>query len=78
MPELTVGTESLFAACVLPGCTTPVALVGDACEGCRTAFGDMLVITPGARRMTAEEIAERDRGVHNVYAWQAMQRGRNV
>jgi hypothetical protein len=65
---------ALLADCVLPGCKTPVALVGDVCQACRTAFGDMLVITPDARRMTAEEIAERDRSVHNIYAWQAMQR----
>lgn len=69
---------SLLTECVLPGCKTPVALVGDVCDGCREAFGDMLVAPPDARRMTAEEIAERDRSVHNVYAWQAMRRsGRN-
>jgi hypothetical protein len=74
--------RTLLAECVLPGCKTPVVLVGDVCDGCRTAFGDMLVIDPDAPRMTAEEIAERDRGVHNVYAWRAMQRsgrsGRNA
>jgi hypothetical protein len=46
-----------------------VAEVGDACQGCRDAFGPMLRMDPGAPRMTAEEIAERDRSVHNVYTW---------
>lgn len=62
-------TASLLADCVLPGCQTPVAEVGDACQGCRDAFGPMLRMDPGAPRMTAEEIAERDRSVHNVYTW---------
>ncbi|MGW4325423.1 hypothetical protein ACWEKR_05975 [Nocardia sp. NPDC004573] len=64
--------DTLFASCVLPGCHTPVALVGDVCDGCVEAFGPMLKHDPGGRRMTAEEIAERDRSVHNVYAWRRM------
>lgn len=61
----------LFPECVLPGCYTLVASTGDACDGCRTDFGDMLVIHPDAPRMTAEEIAERDRGIRDVYAFRA-------
>ena len=67
-------TDALLTSCVLPGCRTPVVLVGDACDGCVEAFGPMLRIDRGGRRMTAEEIAERDRSIHNVYTWQAEQR----
>ncbi|MBW0270765.1 hypothetical protein ATM97_07025 [Nocardia sp. MH4] len=66
--------DSLLVECVLPGCRTPVVTVGEPCDGCVEAFGPMLVCDPGAPRMTADEIAERDRSVHNVYVWQAMKR----
>lgn len=66
--------DTLLTSCVLPGCRTPVALVGDACDGCIQAFGPMLRHDPDGQRMTADEIAERDRSIHNVYAWQAEQR----
>ena len=56
----------LFPDCVLPGCDHPVAQVGDACETCKNAFGWMLTGTP--TRLTAEEIAERDRAVAATYA----------
>lgn len=54
--------------CAIPGCTTPVGEWGLPCDGCRKAFGDMLIETPGAHRMTEAEIAERDGYVHRQYA----------
>lgn len=62
-------TTALFPPCVIPGCPNPVAAVGEPCGGCRTAFGPMLRQTPG-RRLTADEIDERDRGVRAAYALQ--------
>lgn len=56
----------LFAGCVIPGCDHLVALVGETCATCRTAFGDFLRPTEAA--LTAEEIAERDRVVAATYA----------
>ena len=56
--------------CVLPGCGTPVALVGDACGGCREAFGDMLRHDPAGTRMTQEQIDARDAAVHAAYRQQ--------
>jgi hypothetical protein len=38
----------------------------------------MLSYDPDGPGLTAEEIAERDRSVHNVYAWQAMQRRKGI
>lgn len=38
----------------------------------------MLSYDPDGPGLTAEEIAERDRSVHNVYAWQAMQRREGI
>lgn len=62
-------TTALFADCVIPGCPNPVSTVGEPCGDCRTAFGPMLQQTPG-RRLTAEDIAERDQYVHTAYALQ--------
>lgn len=59
-------TAALFPSCVLPGCTTPVAHVGEPCGRCLDAFGDMLQPTDQPA-LTAEQIAERDSTVHNAY-----------
>lgn len=61
------GESMLFPDCVIPGCPNPVTAVGDACGDCVAAFGPML--RPGPR-LTADEIAERDRGVRAAYALQ--------
>lgn len=58
--------HGLFTDCVIPGCDHPVAQVGDVCETCRNAFGWMLTGVPN--RLTAEELAERDRVVAATYA----------
>ena len=58
-------TATLFAICVLPGCTTPVAEPGDTCPACVTAFGSML--RPSGTRLTADEINERDAYVARAY-----------
>lgn len=71
-------SESLLAECALPGCHTPMATVGHPCDGCRTAFGSMLVYDPNGPGLTAEQIAERDRSVHEAYAWQAAQRRKAI
>lgn len=63
-------TAALFPACVIPGCPNPVAAVGEPCGACRTAFGPTLRHTPGGRRLTADDIAERDRFVRAAYALQ--------
>lgn len=52
-------TLTLTTPCVVHACTQPVAQIGDVCDTCRTAFGDMLV-TDGRTPMTEAEIAERD------------------
>lgn len=59
-------TLALFPACVLPGCTTPVVHVGEPCERCQTAFGDLLQPADGPA-MTAEQISRRDSATHNAY-----------
>ncbi|MFD4294168.1 hypothetical protein ACFWQG_13205 [Rhodococcus sp. NPDC058532] len=56
----------LFVDCVLPGCASPVASVGEVCGGCRTAFGDQLRAT-GRPALTADEVAERDRSTRLAY-----------
>ncbi|AVJ50273.1 hypothetical protein I5J36_gp57 [Mycobacterium phage Mendokysei] len=63
-------TDTLFASCVLPGCQNLVAEVGGPCDDCLAAFGPMLVRNEGGRRMTAEQIAERDSYVSAAYALQ--------
>ncbi len=57
---------ALLASCVLPGCSTLVAQAGEACDGCRTAFGEMLVLTDRPA-MTAEDIDRRDIEVTQAY-----------
>ena len=61
-------TAALFAACALPGCTTPVAEPGDTCDGCIAAFGSML--RPSGTRLTADEINARDAYVARAYQGQ--------
>lgn len=58
--------DTLLPDCVLPGCRQPVATVGEPCDGCRAAFGDML--QPGGQPLTAHQIAARDRTVEHAYA----------
>ncbi|WP_209447592.1 hypothetical protein [Rhodococcus qingshengii] len=50
----------LMPDCVLPGCRQPVTRIGDACNGCREVFGDMLQHNPEGTPLTAEEIQKRD------------------
>ncbi|EGD23948.1 hypothetical protein A6F59_11005 [Prescottella equi] len=59
--------DVLLPDCVLPGCRQPVATVGEPCDGCRDAFGDMLQPTDRPL-LTAHQIAERDRTVEHAYA----------
>lgn len=59
--------DTLLSACVLPGCRTPVATVGEPCDGCLAAFGDQLRQTDGPA-MTAFEIEARDRSIEQTYA----------
>lgn len=54
--------------CVLPGCETPVTGWGDACGGCRAAFGPHLHQTLHGELLTAEQIEQRDSHVHRAYA----------
>lgn len=58
--------NTLLYDCVIPGCTQPVARIGDTCDTCRTAFGDFLRPTEAA--LTEDEISERDRVVRAAYA----------
>ncbi|MBM4685619.1 hypothetical protein GS532_17505 [Rhodococcus hoagii] len=60
--------DTLLPDCVLPGCRQPVATVGEPCDGCRAAFGDMLQHNPVADPMTAEQIHERDHGTRHAQA----------
>lgn len=62
------GMVFLFSECVLPGCHTLVATLGEPCQGCRDAFGDMLVSYPDRPPLTAADIAERDRATRAAYA----------
>lgn len=57
---------TLLPECVLPGCHEPVVALGEPCTGCLEAFGPHLVPT-SRRAITAEAIAERDAGVHQMY-----------
>lgn len=56
----------LFPDCVLPGCSVPVAEVGQPCDGCRGAFGSMM--QPGGQSLTAHDIEVRDRAAERAYA----------
>ncbi|WP_087587356.1 hypothetical protein [Prescottella equi] len=59
--------DTLLPDCVLPGCRQPVATVGEPCDGCRAAFGDMLQ-PADSPLLTAHQIAARDRTVEHAYA----------
>lgn len=61
---------TLTPECVLPGCHEPAILAGDACQGCRDAFGPMLVERPDLPGLTAESIEARDGKVRAAYAQQ--------
>lgn len=61
---------SLTAVCVLPGCCSPVATVGEPCPDCVQAFGDMLHRRPGAEPLTQAQIDARDEEI--MAAYQAM------
>lgn len=67
-------TFPLLSTCVLPGCTIPVVHVGEPCERCQTAFGDLLQPTDGPA-MTAEQISRRDSATRNAYQVQRWIRG---
>lgn len=56
-------------SCVLPGCSTPVADPTQPCDECLTACGPWLRPTTD-KTLTAEIVADRDRGVHVAYAEQ--------
>jgi hypothetical protein len=58
---------SLFATCVLPGCRDLVEDAGDVCPCCVAAFGTLLRQVPEAERLNAEQIAERDQVVQQLY-----------
>lgn len=62
--------------CVLPGCEVPVGTWGDACDGCREAFGSMLQTT-GAP-LGQEDIKERDAEVAHAYQQQKWLKGRTA
>ena len=51
--------------CVIPGCTSPVWQHGDTCTECVALFKNMLRATD--KRMTEQEISERDQQVRNIY-----------
>lgn len=53
--------------CVLPGCGQQVGDWGLPCQGCIDAFGPIIQHEPGGRRMTAEEIDDRDAGTRLAY-----------
>lgn len=58
---------SLWATCILPGCTQPVVDALDVCDTCRTIFGDYLRETDRPASYTATDIAERDAGTADAY-----------
>ncbi|MGN5240848.1 MULTISPECIES: hypothetical protein [unclassified Rhodococcus (in: high G+C Gram-positive bacteria)] len=60
-------TESLFAVCILPGCTQPVADELTPCQTCRTLFGPMLQETDRPRTLTHADIEARDNHVRAIY-----------
>ncbi len=53
--------------CVLPGCDQQVGDWGIPCQGCIDAFGPIIQHEPEGRRMTAEEIEDRDTGTRRAY-----------
>lgn len=57
---------ALLGMCVLPGCTTLVGQAGEVCDGCRAAFGPMLVETDRPA-LSEARITERDRAVVAAY-----------
>lgn len=60
----------LFTACALPGCLAPVAMPGDVCTTCRTAFGEMLRTNDrhvGDPAQIVAELEARDAGVLAQY-----------
>ena len=56
---MTIHLLPMFTDCVIPGCRNPVAVTGDACNTCRTAFGPYLTFTRDDA-LTAQQIADRD------------------
>lgn len=60
-------TQLALPTCVLPGCDQPVGDWGLPCQGCIDAFGPMIQHLPGGRRLTAEEIEDRDTGIRLAY-----------
>jgi len=51
--------------CVIPGCINVVWQHGDTCTECVALFKNMLRETD--KRMTEQEITERDQQVRNIY-----------
>lgn len=66
-----IGEPELFARCPLLGCDTPTATQGQPCDGCRTAFGDMIAHTPGGEPLTAQDQAARDAETLAAYSGHA-------
>ncbi|WP_068166598.1 hypothetical protein [Rhodococcus phenolicus] len=60
-------TESLFAECILPGCTQPVAEELTPCQTCRTIFGPMLQKTDSREPLTHADITARDNDTRAAY-----------
>lgn len=56
---------TLFAECVLPGCTALVTEVGEACDDCLES--GFVRHNPGGRRMTEADIDERDESIRRAY-----------
>lgn len=59
--------ESLFAECIIPGCTQPVTHELTPCQTCRTIFGPMLQEADRPPSYTAADLAERDAGTAAAY-----------
>lgn len=59
--------ESLFAECIIPGCTQPVTDELTPCQTCRTIFGPMLQEADRPPSYTAADLAERDAGTAAAY-----------
>ena len=68
MPHPRQLADAMPPVCVLPGCTTIVAVWGDTCQDCVTLFGDLLRPTSSTAPLTREMIAERDSYVDRIYA----------
>jgi len=65
--EAAAGLDTLFPACVLPGCHNLVEAIGQPCNECRDIFGPMLHHNPGGVPMNADAIIARDSGTRAMY-----------